>query len=151
MCTDPGPGEPNNSMGQAFNVNPGGISDCDSDGSMVQGMLDETGSDVDWYTYSGSDTLCVVDPTRQLMGPALRICKYAQCADGSNPDVSCPTGTTSDTQGGKQGCCWTGGAPVTISFSCSFGGLGDESANIWIRVDHPGGPGCESYAFAYHF
>jgi hypothetical protein len=115
-------------------------------------MLGEGGNDVDWYKFAGDDTFgCTVDPTRQLSGPGLRICKYAQCSDGSSPDVSCPGGTTSDNQGGKPGCCWVGTAPESVDIGCSTGGFGDDSATIWIRVDHPGGVGCEPYTIAYHF
>lgn len=149
MCTDPGPGEPNNTMATAFNL--GTIGDSDGDGKSVSGILDETGNDVDWYKFHGDDNAgSTVDPTRQLLGPGVRICKYIECTDGSDPGVGCPSGTTADTQGGKNGCCWTGGASVTLDFGCSFGGFGDDSLNAWIRIDAPNGSGCESYKVDYH-
>lgn len=149
MCTDPGPGEPNNTMAQAFNM--GTIDDADSSGKSVSGILDQTGTDVDWYKYHLDDASgSVVDPTRQLFGPGLRICKYIACSSGNDPGVGCPSGTTADTQGGKQGCCWTGGQSVTLDFGCSTLGFGDDSLDVWIRVDHQGGPGCEAYDVDYH-
>lgn len=135
-------------MATAFNL--GAIGDPDGEGKSVSGILDETGTDVDWYKLHGNDDSGVMDPTRQLLGPGLRICKYIVCADGGDPGVGCPSGTTADTQGGKHGCCWTGGASVTLDFSCSFGGLGTDDLDAWIRIDHPGGSGCESYKVDYH-
>lgn len=150
MCTDPGPGEPNNTMAQAFNL--GTIGDADGEGKSVSGMLDQTGSDVDWYTYHIDDNaFSVVDPTRQLFGPGIRICKYIACSSGNDPGVSCPGGTTADTQGGKHGCCWTGGQSVTVDFGCSaLSGGGDDSLDVWVRIDHQGGAGCEAYKVDYH-
>lgn len=148
MCTDPGPGEPNDTMATAFNL--GTIGDADGEGKSVSGMLDQTGNDVDWYKFHGDDNFfATVDPTRQLFGP-VRICKYIECTDGTDPGVGCPSGTTADTQGGKHGCCWKGGAEVTLDFGCSTAGAGDDSLNAWIRIDQPGGAGCETYKFDYH-
>ncbi len=150
MCTDPGPGEPNNSLATAFSLP--GISDCDGDGTLVKGVLAQGGNDVDWYKYAGSDTTgCTVDPTRQLIGSTIRVCKYVQCSNGKPPSFTCPSGTTDDTQGGFPGCCWTGGQSVTLSLTCGSTFLGSDDATIYMRVDHSGGPGCESYQLNYHY
>lgn len=150
MCTDTGPGEPNNSMALAFSLP--AISDCDSDAAVVKGVLDQTKNDVDWYKYAGSDTsTCSVDPTRQLIGAGIRICKYVECSNGKTPSFSCPSGSTDDTQNGKPGCCATNGAPFTLNLTCGSTFLGSDDATIYIRVDHVGGPGCENYQVNYHF
>lgn len=150
MCTDPGPGEPNDTMAAAFSI--GTIADPDSDAKTINGMLDETGNDVDWYKFRGDDTASgVIDPTRQLFGPGLRACMYMSCVNGNDPGVGCPSGTTADNQGGKAGCCWSDGQSHTIDFSCtSINPFGDDDIDGWIRIDHPGGAGCEAYKFNVH-
>lgn len=146
-CSDPGPGEPNDTLVNAYQLPP--ISDCNSDAAMVSGMLGPNGpngGDVDWYKYDGSDTFgCVVDPTRQLIGPTMRVCKYLGCTAAQ---VTCPSGSQFDVFAGKPGCCWMGGAEVTASLNCNGT---DDSSTVYIRVDHPNGPGCETYQLNYHF
>lgn len=150
MCQDTGPGEPNETMATAFTLPP--IDDCDSSAASVKGVLDQTGNDVDWYKYAGSDTsLCNVDPTRQLIGPGIRICKYIECSNGKPPSFTCPSGTTDDTQGGHPGCCTSSGQSFTLGLTCGGTFIGSDDATVYIRVDHPGGPGCESYQANYHF
>src|SRR5205085_521194 len=110
-CNDPGPGEPNDTMSQAYNL--GEISDSDGDGGKVSGTM-ASPTDVDWYKFHGVDLFGnVVDPTRQVMSPGVRICKYIQCDGGEPASFSCPGNTTADTQSGLSGCCWTDASPVT--------------------------------------
>ena len=143
-CMDTGPGEPNDTIATAFALP--AITDCNSDAAVLQGVLGENPNDVDWYKYDGSDTFgCVVDPTRQLTGQNIRICKYITC---TNAAFTCPSGTQFDTQAGKPGCCWTGGQSVTVDLSCN---TTNDSATVFMRIDHPGGPGCEPYQVDYHF
>jgi hypothetical protein len=149
-CTDPDPGEPNETLATAYALPP--IDDCDSSAAQVSGKLGPGGNDVDWYKYAGSDTsTCVVDPTRQLLGVGMRICKYIQCDNGKTPSFSCPAGTTDDMQDGHPGCCAAGGTSFTLSLTCGSTFFGSDAATVFIRVDHPGGPGCESYKVSYHF
>lgn len=111
-----------------------------------------TDDDVDWYRYDGSDDFgSVVDPARQIVAAGVRLCKYIDCAGGEAEDFTCPSGTTSDTQNGHPGCCWTGGTYYLIDLVCGSSSLDSDNAAIYIRVDHPGGPGCEPYTVNYHY
>lgn len=151
MCQDPGPGEPGNDT-QAGAYSFGEINDSDDQGGQVNAILGQGGDDVDWYTFHGVDAaLNVVDPTRQVQGGAARACIYVDCDDNDDEDFSCPGGTTADTQGGNPGCCWTGGASVSLNLVCGSTSLDSDDATIWLRVDHPGGPGCEAYQLNYHY
>ncbi len=148
-CQDQGPGEPgNDQMATAWYL--GEIGDGDGDGGTVAGNLRQEG-DVDWYSYLGTDGFgSVVDPTRQLIGAGIRICKYLDCVDEAPEEFDCPSGTQPDTQGGHPGCCWSGGEEVAIdAFNCN-GPISDD-ATVYIRIDHVGGPECEAYTLNYHY
>jgi len=148
-CNDPGPGEPNDTMAQAYNL--GEISDNDGDGSQVEGTM-ASPVDVDWYKYHGVDLLGnVVDPTRQVMSAGVRICKYIQCDNGESSVFSCPSGTTTDTQQGIAGCCWTNSAPETLDLTCGSTSLDSDNATVFIRVDNPQKLVCQPYVVQYHY
>lgn len=151
-CTDADPGEPNETIASAYALPD--ITDCNSDMPSLDAMLGEnvggTG-DVDWYKYNGKDTLgfgCSVGkvhPTASVTGPVARVCTYIECTAAA---FTCPSGTQNDVMGGKPGCCWNGSAEVTLDLNCN--GTND-SATVYLRVDHPNGPGCEPYTLKYHY
>ncbi len=149
VCNDSGPGEPNDTIGQAYNL--GEISDSDGDGSQVAGTM-ASSTDVDWYRYHGIDlTGNVVDPTRQILSAGVRICKYIQCDNGEANDFSCPSGTTPDTASGHPGCCWMSTSPVTLDLTCGSTSLDSDNATVFIRVDNPGALFCQAYTMQYHY
>jgi hypothetical protein len=148
-CNDGGPGEPNDTMGQAYNL--GEISDNDGDGSQVQGTM-ASATDVDWYKYHGVDLFGnVVDPTRQVMSAGVRICKYIECDNGESDDFTCPSNTTADMQSGLPGCCWSDSTPVTLDLTCGSTDLDSDNATVFIRVDNPQKLVCQPYVVQYHY
>jgi hypothetical protein len=127
-----------------------GLTDCTGMMGTVDGVL-ASPTDVDWYQYDGSDTLGLscsvgaVHPTAQLVGPVGRVCMYFTCTAAA---PTCPSGTQTDTFSGIPGCCWMGGAEVTVDLNCNGT---DDSSTVLMRVDHPGGTGCEPYTLNYRF
>jgi hypothetical protein len=142
-CIDPL--EPNDIEAQASDL--GSFNDCDDSGSMVQGVLDGV-DDVDWYRYVGSDDFgCVVDPTRLLTAThSLRLCKFAECTDGSTASVSCTDGSSPATSpDGRPGCCHT----LSFGMDVDCDAVSDD-ATIYIRLDTPG-DACVVYDLEYHY
>ena len=149
VCNDSGPGEPNDTIGQAYNL--GQISDSDGDGGQVQGTM-SSAADIDWYKYHGVDlTGNIVDPTRQILSAGVRICKYIQCDNGEANDFTCPASTMADTASGHPGCCWMSSAPVTLDLTCGSTALDSDNATVFIRIDNPGALFCQAYTMQYHY
>jgi hypothetical protein len=139
--------EPNEDEDSAF-VLPA-IDDCDKNGSSVDGILNGS-TDKDWYKYTGTDGSCVVDPTRDVttVGP-IRICKFFACLDGT-PSFDCPSGTTQETSPtGRPGCCSNQG--FTVNMNCGAAGLGNDSADVYMRIDTSKQDACLKYTLKYHF
>jgi hypothetical protein len=147
-CQDQGPGEPgNDTIDGAYDL--GTISDSDDQGGQVTGNLREPG-DVDWYKYIGEDTsFNSVDPFRQTVGAGIRTCMFVECIEGDT-ELECPSATVPATEGAISGCCWNGSIEVNIGgFNCS-GPISDDST-VYMKIEHPDGPGCESYTVNYHY
>lgn len=147
-CQDQGPGEPDNdTLNGAYNI--GTIGDSDGDGGQVTGNLREP-SDVDWYKYSGEDNFgSSVDPFRQVAGPGIHACMFVQCVSGDT-EFDCPSNTVATQEGSIPGCCWNGTQEVNFGgFNCS--GPIDDDATVYMKIEHPDGPGCESYTINYHY
>lgn len=128
----------------------GEVDDDDDDGGSIFGTL-EGPDDVDWYRYTGNDTvLGNVDPARFVMANAgLRICKFAECEGGVEvTEFDCPAETEAATSPeGRPGCC----APMGIALAdanCT-GGL-DDTMQVFLRVDQAEAA-CVDYELIYHF
>jgi hypothetical protein len=155
-CTDPGPGEPNDTQETAHSF--GEITDDDDAGSRFCAALSATDT-VDWYTYTGRDDfLAEVDPSRTIGAEddvplgELRICKFVACLEG--PTVfTCPDGTTPDVApGGQQGCCAQSQIELSDDFLADLcSDTSDDDAQVWIRVERVGDAACIPYDLAYHF
>ncbi len=149
-CVDTGPGEPNDSEVNAYDL--GTIGDCDNMGDMVSGVLSGA-SDLDWYKFHGVDasSFCSVDPARTLTSSgSVRICKFIQCDGSESDNFSCPGGTTAaNSPDGRPGCCSTG--DMDISLTCGSSQLNADNAMVFIRVDNPQSLPCPNYTVAYHY
>jgi hypothetical protein len=145
-CVDTGISEPNEAEASATKL--GDLVDCDADSSgMVAGVLVD-GSDVDWYSFNGTDGVgCTVDPTRSLAASdPIELCKYVQCVNGT-ATFSCPAGTTDDASpAGHPGCCGSQG--FSLDPDCE--GI-DEDTTVYIRLKNPGGFACVQYTMQYHY
>ena len=139
--------EPNDSEADAMSL--GTITDCDSSGSSLSGVLSL--GDEDWFTYIGDDVFgCLVDPEREIVTDgSLRICKFAECLNGlPNTEITCPPGTQSAmSPAGRPGCCGSSGFKMGV-FDCA--GTIDDDARIYIRIDQ-GVPQCTQYTLNYHY
>jgi hypothetical protein len=96
--------EPNDDEAAAVDL--GTINDDDDNGGSVAGVLDHE-ADADWFSYVGDDDVgYVVDPTRDVTADApVRLCKFAECLEGTT-EVNCPPGTDmAMSPGGRPGCC----------------------------------------------
>ncbi len=140
-CTDQG-FEPNETSATATEVGPG-ITSCDSTGKKVFAKLDGTG-DVDWYTYSGKEVSCFVDPAVTLDVNAW-VCMYFVCPGVS---VSCKGSSISSSTGPGPGCCSPTGGPLKASPNCT--GF-DDSSQVYIRVDLPAKNECVPYSIDFHY
>lgn len=147
-CNDGGPGEPNDSESSAHDL--GTIGDCDDEGGSVSGVLDGP-TDVDWYTYFGSDgTGCTVDPDRTVTSShPIRVCKFIQCEDNQENDFECPGGTmTATSPDGRPGCCST--SALDFELTCGSSSLNSDNANIYIRIDTTTNE-CVTYTLTYAY
>lgn len=143
-CTGTDP-EPNDTRVTATRLKE--IDDCDGSGGKLEGIV-AGGADVDWFTYAGKDTTwCRVDVTASTSAD-VRVCVVAFCGSGATAFKSCAKGTKT-TVAGVDGCCATGGQ-VELEHSCTLVGTSD-NADVWMRVDDPGGTTCKSYSVDYHF
>ena len=138
-CNDPD--EPNDSENAAKNL--GAISDCDTDATSVAGVLDGK-TDVDWFTYYGNDTSCIVDPFASTSAN-VRLCLFADCPSAQ---VSCSAGSIAASPLGRPGCCVLGGGQLPLSLNCN--GIND-SAAMYLRIDQPAQNQCVAYTVDYHF
>jgi hypothetical protein len=143
-CDDPGD-EPNETEAQATSLPD--LTDCDLLGGdpTVSGVL-RSGADVDWYKYSGDDSIgCLVDPTRDFEGGA-RLCKFADCADGSEGTMTCGGGSSDATSpDGLPGCCSDAGFSMDVDCDSI-----DDDATIYMRFDLPH-DACLAYTLTYHY
>jgi hypothetical protein len=150
-CTDIGDGESNETEATAYQLTTQAITDCNSAGGSFSGTINGA-SDVDWYTYEGSDTFtCVVDPTRSVstLETPVRICKYFECKVGQT-NVTCPSGTTAETSpDGRSGCCGTTGFSVDLDCTTTS----SDDAYVYVRIDQPSAPSgtCNHYSATYHY
>ncbi len=153
---DTGPGEPSNNAEATAAPLPA-MDDADpSPHPQISGVINGN-SDVDWYTYTGSDGVGVVDPHVTFPSDlGLRLCSYFECL-ALNTLVTCPAGATADrSSAGRLGCCVNAG---TVSLSVfdvycgEAGGGNDDSLRVFIRVDGPGlsASTCVPYTVDYHF
>ncbi len=120
---------------------------CGGSSKTHNGVADMSG-DTDWYTATASGgTLCSGDATAKVDQSNLRVCVFVKCASG-NTTRSCTQGTNA-TDSGLDGCCNTGGtAEATVQ--CS-GLTNNQSADVYIRVDQPGGNACTAYKLTYSY
>jgi len=140
---DEGPGEPNDTIDKAFELDP--IDDCDDLSKLVVATLGDA-TDVDWYRFEGSDKAgCVVDPTLGFSAnAALRLCVFFECHRGTAM-IECPAGAVPDSANMLSGCC--GSAPFAAGLDC---GGSDDAATVYIRVDQAAAA-CEPYLITYHY
>ena len=146
---DPDPNEPNDIAAEATMLE--GIDDDDLHGDVLAGVLADP-SDIDWFTYAGSDiTGETVDPSRMLTveGGTLELCKFLDCVEGTEL-VECPPGSIAAEPAGHPGCC----APTSIVFSaegfeCEAGAF-ETGAQVYIRLRNADAQ-CVAYEVAYHY
>ena len=141
-CPDP-LNEPNEAESTAATVDD--VNDCDA--KKTVGGIAAPG-DVDWYTFKGTDNLlsCTPNP-KATVSAGLRVCIFAKCTSGTTT-LTCAQGATETSPGGVHGCCATGGTAETTP-SCS--GLGADDAQLFVRVDQPGGAACTAYQLEYSY
>jgi hypothetical protein len=139
--------EPNETSAAAFSLSVDAISDQDSAGGTFTGVA--LGTDVDWYTYIGSDNLgFTVDPTVQVV-PAdkVEVCMFIDCtATDAVETFVCPGGTTATADGALTGCCAATGFVVDDLCDTT-----DDGAEVFIRVKAVAADVCESYSISYHY
>lgn len=140
--------EPNNNEGTPTLL--GEVDDDDDDGGSIFGVL-EGPDDIDWYRYSGNDTLLGnVDPARFVKANGgLRLCKFAECEDGVEvTEFECPAETEAAVSpAGRPGCC----APMGIALgdaNCT-GGI-DDDMQVFLRIDQAE-QACVDYELIYHY
>lgn len=153
-CPDPGPGCPNDTIGESNDTQGmakdfGTLNDPDSNTQSFCAVLGGP-TDVDWYTYLGHDTLSgLVNPYQYFSnGTKARVCAYFKC-NSQNTFLTCPANTQPDTApGGQQGCCGT--EPFKVDELGCDGAFNDD-ARVWIRVDNPEQSACVPYFLRFNY
>jgi hypothetical protein len=128
------------------------LGDINDDATFPSGTVTGTlfgEGDVDWYTYHDTDnplSLAQFHPKAELtnipVGMDYRMCLFMVCDDGDLPDIDdCEGGVEWSEEEGLAGCCTSGSASLSLKLSakCSFQGLGDESGDVYLRIDHQSG------------
>lgn len=126
------------------------ITDDDADGGLVESIL-AGDRDTDWFAYLGTDVaFAIVDPAGDLAADMrLRLCLYAECAEGPTKVAQCMNSSYDETPELRRGCCNTGEhALVGIDVTCSND---DDSAYIFMRVDRGHADLCVPYELDYHY
>jgi hypothetical protein len=146
---DEDPNEPNDIAAEATVLE--GITDDDLQGDVLIGVLADP-SDIDWFTYAGSDVVGeTVDPARMLMveGGTLELCKFLDCLEGTEL-IECPEGSMAAESAGHPGCCGTTSIVFTSDgFECEAGAF-ETGAQVYIRLRNADAQ-CVEYTVSYHF
>ena len=133
------------------------VTDCAGLDQSLNANLYPSG-DIDWYYFKVSDTTgCDVEPKVQLvvpLGANYQLCAYFECNNGDDVDLDCAEGSkVSGPKAGTSGCCSTKTGTQTESVrlkpKCSFGGLGDESGYVDIKVYPASGNTCANYTLKW--
>jgi hypothetical protein len=124
---------------------------CQAEPQEFPGLL-AGASDVDWFFYHGVDMECGFDDNPQLTHTVdasdnLRLCVFADC-DMGTPQFMCQNGAQQNVSPeGLAGCCNDG--EVTYTLNCM--GTGNESANVYVRLDMADGDACVDYTVTYSY
>jgi hypothetical protein len=138
--------EPNNDIASAHDL--GGVTDCDSDGATMGGVLDGAG-DRDWYTLHGDDKFgCKVDPafTVQCTEP-VTLCAYFLCDSGGTVVTCHGASAPAVSVMGDKGCC---GDVLSMSPSLDCTSTNEDSAQVWLEVS-TAAQACVGYSIQYHY
>tara|TARA_R110002096_G_scaffold44524_9_gene119858 strand:+ start:10188 stop:10856 length:669 start_codon:yes stop_codon:yes gene_type:complete len=127
---------------------------------------DHAYSDIDWFAYSGIDSICDADPSVNIFEDVtyaniVRVCMYPVCLDGAPTTFTCPEGSEEQYEPGLgAGCCSESDFRIT-DLDC--GGTLSEDADIFMSaewpddrvLDHQGNvlpdATCQSYFFGYSY
>ena len=147
----PDPNEPNETSAAAFSLSVDPISDSTSAAAPAGTVTGSAlGSDLDWYTYEGSDDLGPsVNPSVEVV-PAdkLEVCMFFDCINPGSPRAfTCPVGSTAASDGDLTGCCSNNGF-IVDGVDCT--GISDD-ANVYIRVKAVAADVCEGYSVSYSY
>lgn len=136
-CTDNGPASQSHSVATAYDL--GKIGDCDSDGYLFCGLLEQ--GEVEYFSYiaTGDGFLCENDPFVSVSSAtSVKLCEYFSC-----PSVTCPSGSVAATLNGMPGCCAEGVYPsMAINPSCT-------APQVVISVESTL-PFCAGYKLDFH-
>ncbi len=147
-CSDPGP-EPNEDEQGAVDL---GEQPCMDMAQTFNGVLDGD-VDVDWFVFHGNWQQCGQVQTDPLVSNTLtasdtvRMCVFVECDQGNN-QFMCPMGTMMQmSPDGLPGCCGMG----TMEFVLNCQGTGNESANVFVRLDQAPADACVDYSVEYSY
>ena len=141
--------EPNNDEANAEDL--GEFDDFDPNFVVVDGRLPDE-SDEDWFTYHCDDfALGQVDMSYEMdTNIPVRVCQFIDCDVADNPTIVCPEGSEDATSpDGFPGCCSDLPMFDIQDIDCSPDD-GDDSGQIYVRVDMPAQNMCVSYDLGVH-
>lgn len=135
-CTNPGYGSRELASAHDF----GGIGRTDSGGRWFCGAVPTGQADYTTYYDNGTGFLAVFDPYFEIRPQvAARMCVYFDC-----PSITCPGGSTSDTQSGQPGCCWNASPGAFTGKAIDFCG----GARVTTKVTTAAA--CAGYELHFH-
>jgi hypothetical protein len=109
-------------------------------------------ADVDWFTYTCTDTLLedlVPILTSESMMP-MRACLFIDCVTGGNPLFECPEGTTPEEApiGFVPGCCVDDASNIDLSdYNCPDSD--NDSVIVHIKAEMGAAEACIGYSMTY--
>ena len=129
----------------------GDFDDFNPNFEVVDGRL-PVGGDEDWFSYHCDDfVLGQVDMNYEIdTNIPVRVCQFIACDVASDPVVVCPDGSSEETSpDGLPGCCSDLETLSIGEIDCSPDS-GDDSGQIYVRVDMPAQDMCVSYDLGVH-
>lgn len=141
--------EPNDDEMSAEDL--GELNDFDPVFVVVDGRLPDE-NDEDWFTYYCDDNaLGQVDMSYEMdTNIPVRVCQFIECDVADNPTVVCPEGSQDATSpDGFPGCCSDLPSFDVQDIDCNPAD-GNDSGQIYVRVDMPAQNMCVSYDLGVH-
>ena len=125
--------------------------DCDNDYKTANGIV-ASEVDVDMYKLSAEDNVtCLLDTDFATETQGIELCVFVRCKNSTVDAVTgCEQGAQATSDLGRKGCCTTGAGHAIPNWDCS-GFIGNQSADILLRVKAAGAAACLPYSFTYRF
>jgi hypothetical protein len=123
------------------------MTDCDSPQGATGTIAGP--SDEDWFSYHGTDGICIVRPSVAIGSgdPRIEHCIYLECDGDGATTRTCPSTATEDTSaGGLLGCC-SASSPLQFASTNCPGASDDGTVYVRLYAPTASDGDCMDYTF----